>query len=438
MHHIEVLQARYHELRRRNNLNIDIQDLAYHTMLADATCVATIDHRRGRYQNAYTFFVRSMAIREKDPSTTAPELADAYSAIGLALFGLFQSCEVIVLVDKALAVAYAAPPELHHTFNIGRYLRNRSRPRAALRDFSGAKQDVEDADAFQTRIYGANSHFHGETAYILGKIAIEEGDLDEADRQLQRAYDLQYPGKPTHQSVASALYHQARAQKYTEQALLYLQQALSITQFNESRRGDQGESARVKRKIADIWERQGRLADAATYRAAALREKAELERTGLHPKAPDAEQEWDCFSDLKGDHAPAINQIEYHAYLQRVNGYVPWMREQGIHVASFKGLTPAFRAPEGPLRQKDDEGENVLDRIAGHHGTTAAVVLLAWLIQRQIVAVTMTTKPERLDEYAQALKVTLTPDEFDEITTVGATYHFRMAWGERFADDDRS
>lgn len=132
---------------------------------------------------------------------------------------------------------------------------------------------------------------------------------------------------------------------------------------------------------------------------------------------------------------PAINQIEYHAYLQRANEYVPWMRSQNIQVASFKGLTPAFRAPEGPLRKPDDD---ILARIAKAHDTTPACVLLAWLIQDQIVAVTTTTKPERLDEYASALKVTLTPEERKEISDVGATYHFRMAWGERFSDQDRS
>lgn len=144
------------------------------------------------------------------------------------------------------------------------------------------------------------------TAYILGKIAHQEGDLDLAMQYLRRAYDLQYPGKPTHQSVASALYHQALVclswptdrEVRDEQALNYLRQALIITQFNEPRRGDQGETARVKWQISKIWDRQGRMTDAITYRTAALRAKAELERTGLHPKAPDEEQSWDCFSDL--------------------------------------------------------------------------------------------------------------------------------------------
>jgi diketogulonate reductase-like aldo/keto reductase len=128
---------------------------------------------------------------------------------------------------------------------------------------------------------------------------------------------------------------------------------------------------------------------------------------------------------------PALNQIEFHPYLQRGNDYVPWLHQNGIQVGSFNGLTPAFRAPDGPLRQP-------LLRIAKAYDTTVAVVVISWIIQRNIVAVTTTTKPERLDEYAQALKVKLTEDEVQEITDIGSTYHFRASWSEHFKEDDRS
>jgi diketogulonate reductase-like aldo/keto reductase len=128
---------------------------------------------------------------------------------------------------------------------------------------------------------------------------------------------------------------------------------------------------------------------------------------------------------------PVLNQLEYHPYLQRAGGYIPWLHEHGLQVGSFKGLTPAFRCPNGPLQEP-------LTRIAKAHGKTENAVLLAWIIQSNIVAVTTTTKAERLDEYAQALNIKLTPDEFKEITDIGNTYHFRTSWGEHFDMDDRS
>ncbi|PNP46413.1 hypothetical protein THARTR1_10735 [Trichoderma harzianum] len=128
---------------------------------------------------------------------------------------------------------------------------------------------------------------------------------------------------------------------------------------------------------------------------------------------------------------PALNQIEFHPYLQRGNDYLPWLRENGLQVGSFKGLTPAFRAPDGPLRE-------TLSRIAKAHNTTEAAVLINWIIQNGVVAVTTTTNPGRLDEYAQALKITLEENELQEITDVGSTYHFRTSWSEHFEADDRS
>lgn len=135
---------------------------------------------------------------------------------------------------------------------------------------------------------------------------------------------------------------------------------------------------------------------------------------------------------LKGATSPpVINQIEYHPYLQRGDNYVEWMHQNGIQVGSFKGLTPAFRAPDGPLREP-------LTRIAKAHGVTEAAVLINWTIRNNVVAVTTTTKLERLDEYARALDIKLTDEEAKEITDVGASYHFRTSWGEHFVDDDRS
>ncbi|KAJ4854236.1 aldo/keto reductase family domain-containing protein [Trichoderma breve] len=128
---------------------------------------------------------------------------------------------------------------------------------------------------------------------------------------------------------------------------------------------------------------------------------------------------------------PVFNQIEFHPYLQRGNDYLPWLCENGLKVGSFKGLTPAFRAPDGPLREP-------LSRIAEKYGTTEAAVLIKWIIQKGVVAVTTTTNPDRLDEYAQALKFTLEDNELQEITDLGLTYHFRTSWPEHFKADDRS
>ena len=127
---------------------------------------------------------------------------------------------------------------------------------------------------------------------------------------------------------------------------------------------------------------------------------------------------------------PAINQLEFHPYLQR-SGYLPWMKEHGITVSSFKGLAPLTVAKGGPL-------DEPLNRIAEKHGVSAGVVLLRWHIERGVVPVTTSTHEERVGDYLKAADLKLSYEEVEEISRIGQTKHFRW-WGKQsFANDDRS
>ncbi|KUJ20456.1 Aldo/keto reductase [Mollisia scopiformis] len=118
---------------------------------------------------------------------------------------------------------------------------------------------------------------------------------------------------------------------------------------------------------------------------------------------------------------PALNQLEFHPYLQRAYGYLSWMREHGIEVASFNGLTPIRSGSPGPL-------DGPLARIAKAHGVT----------ENAVVPVTTTTKEERMLEYIKAVDLKLNPEEVEEITRIGFTHHFRAWAPDRFGPDDRS
>jgi diketogulonate reductase-like aldo/keto reductase len=128
---------------------------------------------------------------------------------------------------------------------------------------------------------------------------------------------------------------------------------------------------------------------------------------------------------------PVINQLEYHPYLQRAGGYVPWMQQQGMVVESFKGLTPIARVPDGPLVP-------IISKIAEKHSTTDASVMLSWLMAKGVVSVTTTRKTERLQEYIEALQVELSEAEVEEISKVGDSHHVRFYFPERYAENDWS
>jgi diketogulonate reductase-like aldo/keto reductase len=127
----------------------------------------------------------------------------------------------------------------------------------------------------------------------------------------------------------------------------------------------------------------------------------------------------------------AVNQIEFHPYLQRGDNYVPWLKEHGIEVTSYNGLTPLRKGAGGPL-------DGPLKEIAKKHGVSENAVLIQWQIQQDIVPITTSSKPERIAEYLQGVELKLTPEEVEEITKVGLTHHFRASQVARFDPEDRS
>lgn len=128
---------------------------------------------------------------------------------------------------------------------------------------------------------------------------------------------------------------------------------------------------------------------------------------------------------------PFVNQIEFHPYLQRAGGYVPWLQQQGIAVQSFSGLAPLTHAKGGPL-------DKPLARIATKHNVSESAVLIRWHLNQDVISISTTTKPERIQEYFQALNLQLSEEEMKEITEIGLTHHFRVWLSELFDPDDRS
>jgi diketogulonate reductase-like aldo/keto reductase len=128
---------------------------------------------------------------------------------------------------------------------------------------------------------------------------------------------------------------------------------------------------------------------------------------------------------------PSVNQLEFHPYLQRANNYVPWLKEHGIQVTSYNGLTPLRKGLGGPL-------DEPLKKMAERHGVTENAVLIQWQIQQDVVPITTSGKPERIGEYLKGVGLKLAPEEVEEITRLGLGHHFRASQVARFDPEDRS
>jgi 2,5-diketo-D-gluconate reductase A len=113
---------------------------------------------------------------------------------------------------------------------------------------------------------------------------------------------------------------------------------------------------------------------------------------------------------------PAVDQVECHPFFQRVADQ-ELMVERGVQIESW-----------GPFA----EGRNglftdpTLSAIAEAHGKSVAQVVLRWLIQRGVVVIPKSVRPERMRENIDVFDFELTPEEMARIAGLdtGASLFF--------------
>lgn len=127
---------------------------------------------------------------------------------------------------------------------------------------------------------------------------------------------------------------------------------------------------------------------------------------------------------------PAINQIEYHPYLQH-GPLLDFHKKHGIATAAYGPLSAATKAKPGPL-------DDLYASLAKKYAVSEAEVALRWAIDQDIVAITTSSKEQRLSDYLRAITFKLTPKEIQEIGELGQQKHYRGFWNHIFKQDDTS
>ena len=105
---------------------------------------------------------------------------------------------------------------------------------------------------------------------------------------------------------------------------------------------------------------------------------------------------------------PAVNQVETHPLFQRAVDQ-QWMRDRGVQIESW-----------GPLAQGHEGvfSDPTLAAIAAAHGKTIAQVVLRWLIQRDVVVIPKSVRPERMAENLDVFDFELAADEMTRIAAL--------------------
>jgi len=113
---------------------------------------------------------------------------------------------------------------------------------------------------------------------------------------------------------------------------------------------------------------------------------------------------------------PAVNQIEAHPFHQRVADQ-ELMRERGVQIESW-----------GPFAEGRNDlfTDPVLSAIAEAHATSVAQVVLRWLIQRDVVVIPKSVRPDRMAQNLDIFDFALTDDQMKQIASLdtGASLFF--------------
>jgi len=104
---------------------------------------------------------------------------------------------------------------------------------------------------------------------------------------------------------------------------------------------------------------------------------------------------------------PAINQIEFHPYLQS-KPLTAYCQEKGIRVEAWSPLMQARSILQDP----------VVTGIARTHDRTPAQVILRWNVQSGVVTIPKSTNPQRLEENGQVFDFALNTDEMRALNSL--------------------
>ncbi|MFD1887142.1 aldo/keto reductase [Paenibacillus wenxiniae] len=103
---------------------------------------------------------------------------------------------------------------------------------------------------------------------------------------------------------------------------------------------------------------------------------------------------------------PAINQVEFHPLLTQ-NELLDYCAQKGIQVEAWSPLA------RGKLFDND-----VVKTIADQYGKSPAQVLLRWVLDKGVVVLTRSVKPERIADNANIFDFQLTTDEIDQLSAL--------------------
>ncbi|GMM32221.1 aldo-keto reductase superfamily protein [Martiniozyma asiatica (nom. inval.)] len=134
---------------------------------------------------------------------------------------------------------------------------------------------------------------------------------------------------------------------------------------------------------------------------------------------------------------PQVNQIEFSPFLQnQTPGIYDWCKSHNVEIEAYSPLGPLTK---GDLTQGAGlEFKKYIDEISAKYVKTAGQVILRWVIDKDVIPISTSTKPSRLEELKGAFGWSLEKSEVDKISQLGSKYNpvLRQYWLKEFSHYD--
>lgn len=126
---------------------------------------------------------------------------------------------------------------------------------------------------------------------------------------------------------------------------------------------------------------------------------------------------------------PAVDQVEMHPYLPQAH-LKAYLEEKGIPMEAFASLVPLTNPQPGLVH-------DIVKSLSGKYRVSESTILLKWVIQQGIRAVTTSGRKERLQNYMDELaSFDLEEKEIQGIADASKDTHVRMFFSEEFGTID--
>jgi diketogulonate reductase-like aldo/keto reductase len=115
-----------------------------------------------------------------------------------------------------------------------------------------------------------------------------------------------------------------------------------------------------------------------------------------------------------GSIVPAVNQVEFHPYLQSRDLHA-FCRQRGIQLEAW-----------APLMKGKGLSEPAIVEIAAKHGKTAAQVVIRWELQKEVVTIPKSVNRERIYENRDVFDFSLDDEDMRQIDALERDYRYGM------------